>query len=66
MNVEDRIVGDFFIVPFFLPGSLDGLFCRHFIENDLPVLLNDDPFLLCGEIRFMHDDSRTHFSILAR
>lgn len=66
VNVWAGIVGDFLIGPFFLPGRLDGLSYRHFLENDLPILLEDVPLLFREEMWYMHDGAPAHFSIRAR
>lgn len=66
VNVWAGIVGDFLIGPFFLPGRLDGQSYRRFLEDNLPILLEDVPLLLRQQIWFMHDGAPAHFSILAR
>lgn len=66
LNVWAGILGDYLIGPFFLPGRLNGERYRHFLEEDLPILLADVPHRLRNEMWFMHDGAPAHFSIQAR
>lgn len=66
VNVWAGIVDDYLIGPFFLPRRLNGENYRHFLENDLPVLLEDVPVLIRNRMWFMHDGAPAHFSVLAR
>lgn len=66
LNVWGGIIGDHLIGPFFLPGRLTGDSYRHFLQYELPLLLEDLPLLLRNQMWFMHDGAPAHFSILAR
>lgn len=66
LNVWGGIIGDHLIGPFFLPGRLTGRSYRHFLQHELPLLLEDVPLLLRHQMWFMHDGAPAHFSILAR
>ena len=66
LNVWVGIIGDFLIGPFFLPPRHNGDTYRHFLENELPVLLKDVPIMTRNQIWFMHDDAPAHFSLAAR
>lgn len=66
VNVWVGIVGDYLIGPYFLPLRLDGNSYRHFLEHQLPLLLEEVPLGLRHQIWFMHDGAPAHFSRLAR
>lgn len=66
LNVWAGIVGDRLIGPFFLPQRLDGQTYRHFLENELPTLLEDLPLAQRTQLFFMHDGAPAHFSATAR
>lgn len=66
LNVWGGIVGDYLIGPFFLPLRLNGETYRHFLENELPPLLDGIPLETRRHIWFMHDGAPAHFSIVAR
>ena len=60
------IVGDHLIGPFFLPARLTGDVYRHFLEHDLPTLLEDVPLQLRSKMYFMHNGAPAHFCSVAR
>lgn len=66
LNVWIGIIGDHLIGPFFLPGRLNGNFYCNFLQNDLPLLLENIPLQLRQQMWYMHDGAPAHFSILAR
>lgn len=66
LNVWAGIIGDYLIGPFFLPGRLNGRNYRRFLEDNLPILLEDVPILMRNRMWFMHDGAPAHFSVLAR
>uniref|UniRef100_V5GJV9 Transposable element Tc3 transposase n=1 Tax=Anoplophora glabripennis TaxID=217634 RepID=V5GJV9_ANOGL len=66
LNVWVGIVGDHLIGPFFLPPRLTGDVYRRFLEDELPVLLEDIPLPLRLQMYFMHDGAPPHFSLAAR
>lgn len=66
LNVWVGIVGDHLTGPFFLPPRLTGEVYRHFLENELPLLLDDIPYQLRLQMYFMHDGAPPHFSLVAR
>lgn len=66
LNVWGGIIGDNLIGPCFLPGRLTGQSYRLFLQNELPLLLEDLPLLLRNQMWYMHDGAPSHFSILAR
>lgn len=66
VNVWAGIVGDQLIGPFFLPNRLTGQIYRHFLEEELPGLLEDVPLNLRNRMFFMHDGAPAHFSLIAR
>ena len=43
LNVWAGIVGDYLIGPFFLPLRINGETYQHFLENELPPLLDEVP-----------------------
>lgn len=66
LNVWVGIIDEHLIVPFFLPGRLDGHSYRHFLEHELHLLLEDVPLLLRNRMWYMHNGASAHFSLLAR
>lgn len=65
-NIWAGIVGDYLIGPMFLPDRLNGQNYRYFLENDLPLLLENVPLEIRHQLWFMHDGAPAHFSLLAR
>jgi hypothetical protein len=57
------IIGDVLVGPHVLPQWLTGNSYRHFLENDLPTLLEDLPLAIRAHMWFMHDGASPHFSI---
>jgi len=53
---------NFQIGPYFLPPRLNGEIYAHFLENDLPTLLEDVPLCVRAELIFQHDGAPPHFS----
>ena len=45
---------------------LNGEAYRHFLEEELPVLLENVPLNLRYQMYFMHDGAPAHFSVIAR
>lgn len=66
VNVWAGIIGDHLIGPFFLPRRLTGETYHNFLQNELPILLEDVPVQLRRQMYFMHDGAPPHFSLLAR
>ena len=66
LNVWVGIIDDHLIGPYFFPQHLNGEIYRQFIEEDLPLLLEDLPLQLRNDMWFMHDGAPAHFSLLAR
>jgi hypothetical protein len=46
INVWEGIIGDVLVGPHVLPQRLKGNIYRHFLENDLPTLLEDLPLAI--------------------
>lgn len=66
VNVWVGIIDDNLIGPFFLPGRLNGQSYLHFLQEELPVLLEDVPIALRNEMWYMHDGAPAHFSVIVR
>lgn len=66
LNVWAGIVGDYLIGPFFLPLRINGETYQHFLENELPPLLDDVPLETRRRMWFMHDGAPAHFSEITR
>jgi len=56
------IFGNFQIGPHFLPPRLTGNTYAQFLENNLPILLEDVPLRVRRELIFQHDGAPPHFS----
>jgi hypothetical protein len=63
INVWTAIIGNLLVDPHVFPQRLTGNSYRHFLENDLPVLLEDLPLAIRAHMWFMHDGAPPHFSI---
>lgn len=66
VNVWAGIIGDHLIGPFYLPGRLNGQSYLHFLQEELPVLLEDVPIGLRNQMWYMHDGAPAHFSAAVR
>lgn len=66
LNVWVGIVGDCLIGPIFLPERLTGDVYRNFLEQTLPLFLEDVPLAIRHAMWFMHDGAPAHFSLVAR
>lgn len=66
LNVWIGIIGNYLIGPFILPNRLNGPAYRQFLEEELPLLLEDVPLLVRNRMWFMHDGAPAHFSVEAR
>jgi hypothetical protein len=66
INVWMGIVGDCLLGPFVLPERLNGDDYRDFLENDLPLLLEEVPLNVRNSIWFMHDGAPPHFRLHVR
>lgn len=66
VNVWAGILENYLIGPFFLPARLNGQSYLNFLQQELPLLLEDVPLALRNQIIFMHDDAPAHFSVIVR
>lgn len=66
INVWAGIVGDHLIGPHILPQRLTGALYLHFLQEDLPQLLEDIPIAERLRMWFMHDGAPAHFSHVVR
>ena len=66
VNVWVGIVENHIIGSFFLPERLNGNIYRRFLEEDLPILLEEVPLLIRDRMWFMHDGAPAHFSLEVR
>lgn len=66
VNVWCGIICDKLLGPFIFNENLTGNVYLHFLQNNLPLLLEDVPLLTRREIIFQQDGSTPHFSIAVR
>lgn len=66
INVWAGILGDRLIGPYIMPQRLDGPAYLDFLQNTLPLLLEDVPYQQRLTNFFMHDGAPPHFSRLVR
>jgi hypothetical protein len=66
LNVWAGVVGDHLLGPVFLPPRLNAANYDHFLQHDLPELLDDIPLAVVARIHYMHDGAPAHFSLRAR
>lgn len=61
LNVWAGIVNGMLIGPFILPDRMNGLDYLHFLQNNLPELLEDVPLEIRQSMWFLHDGAPPHF-----
>lgn len=66
VNVWCGIVGDKLVGPYFIEGNLNGEKYRDFLQNQLPLLLEDVPLDVRQQMWFQHDGCPSHYFRLAR
>ncbi|EZA46558.1 hypothetical protein X777_00036, partial [Ooceraea biroi] len=66
LNVWVGIIGDCLIGPHFLPLRLNGGSYCQFLEEKLPILLEDVPLHIRHQMWFMHDKAPAQFSLNVR
>lgn len=66
VNVWAAILGNYLIGPFFLPARLNGHTYRRFLEENLPILLEEVPIVIRDRMWLLHDGAPAHFSVEAR
>lgn len=66
LNVWLGVIHDYLVGPYFLPMRLDGDAYHRFLEEELPLLLEDIPLQIRQELWFLHDGAPAHFSVTAR
>lgn len=59
--VDERLIG-----PFILPDRMDGHQYLEFLQNDLPLLLEDVPLAVRARMWFLHDGAPPHFRLEVR
>lgn len=62
INVWAGIIENYLVGPFILPRRLDGQAYLHFLQENLPILLEDVPLNVRSHLWFMHDGAPAHFS----
>ncbi|KAK3882488.1 hypothetical protein Pcinc_013131 [Petrolisthes cinctipes] len=62
INVWAGILGDHLIGPFMLPQRLTANVYTRFLQDDLPILLEDVPFRTRRQMWFMQDGAPAHFA----
>jgi hypothetical protein len=66
VNIWAGIIGDDLIGPFRLPHRLSDPTYLNFLNNDLPLLLEDVPLLTRRRMWFQHDGAPAHFTLAVR
>lgn len=66
INVWAGIIGDNIIRPYLLPERLTGNLYRPFLENILPVPLEDLPLGVRQHMWFIYDGAPSHYTHMAR
>lgn len=66
VNVWCGIIGDQLIGPYFIDGNLNGEKYRNFLENQLPILLEDLSLEVRHNMWFQHDGCPAHYAVIAR
>lgn len=66
INVWAGIVQNYLVGPFILPRRLNGQTYLHFLQENLPNLIEDVPLNIRQRLLFMHDGAPAHFSHMVR
>jgi len=66
VNIWAGIVGDVLVGPVLLPPRLDGRLYLGFLENVLPMYLEDDLLPIRTRMWYQHDGAPAHFAIPVR
>lgn len=66
INVWAGIIDHYLIGPVVIPDRLNGDNYLNFLQNTLPILLENLPLLLRREMWYMHDGAPPHFTIAVR
>uniref|UniRef100_V5GM36 DUF4817 domain-containing protein n=1 Tax=Anoplophora glabripennis TaxID=217634 RepID=V5GM36_ANOGL len=61
LNVWAGIVAGKLVGPAILPDRLTGLDYLHFLQNNLPELLEEIPLHICQNMWYLHDGAPPHF-----
>lgn len=64
LNVWGGIVGDYVIGPHFFEGRVNGLIYLDFLQNHLPLLLENVPLNIRQRMWFLHDGAPVHHTRL--
>lgn len=66
VNMWAGIINNFLIGPIVIPNNLNGNSYLIFLQETLPILLDDLPLNLLRDMWFMHDGAPPHFSLEVR
>lgn len=66
VNVWCGILGSRIIGPYIFEQALNGERYLQFLENELPILLEDVPLALRANMFFQHDGCPAHFAVQVR
>lgn len=66
LNIWAGIIDRYLIGPIVIPDRLDGNIYLNFLQDTLPMLLENLPLLLRREMWYMHDGAPPHFSVVVR
>lgn len=61
LNVWAGVIGDMLIGPFFLPPRLNSAAYLHFLQRDLPGLLEDVPLSQRARLLYQQDGAPSHY-----
>ena len=63
VNIRGGILGDYLLRPVISPDCLNGAAYLEFLQNMLPLLIEEIPLAICREMWFQHDGAAVHFSL---
>ncbi|KAJ8914489.1 hypothetical protein NQ315_002761 [Exocentrus adspersus] len=66
LNVWCGIIGDKLIGPYFIEGTLNGQKYQEFLDQHLPILLEDLTLQERANMWFQHDGCPAHYAIISR
>ncbi|XP_050307004.1 uncharacterized protein LOC126743817 [Anthonomus grandis grandis] len=66
VNVWCGIIGGRVVGPYILDGALNGLTYLHFLENVLPILMEDIALNVRQNMFFQHDGCPAHYALAVR
>ena len=66
VNIWGGILGDYLLGPVIIADRFNVAACLEFLQNTLPLLMEEIPLAIRREMWFQHDGAPAHFSLQLR